>query len=85
MYNLITLNKEGKTFMKQVGRSRRKPKIGRSRRQFAGIIGNDTHKTFINTCKLLEVKNTNNACVLDQFGNLIGFTTYKDTSLPQFN
>jgi len=83
MYNLITLNREGKTFMK-VGRSRRKP-IGRSRRQFASIIGNDTHKTFINACKLLEVKNTNNACVLDQFGNLIAFTTYRDTSLPQFN
>ena len=62
MYELLTLNKEGKTFMK-VGRSRKRPKlsfpIGRSRRQFAGIIGNDTHKIFINTCKLLEVKNDN--------------------------
>ena len=58
---------------------------GRSRRQFAGVINEATHKTFIQACKSIEVKNMNNACVLDQFGNLIGFTVVKDTSLPQFS
>lgn len=93
MYELVTLNKEGKTFMKvtikQVGRSRKKPELsfpkGKSRRQFARIINDGTHKEFIKACKCIEIKLVNNACVLDNQGNLIAFTTCRDVSLPQFN
>ena len=89
MYELIMLNKEGKTFMKQVGRSRRKPALsfptGKSRRQFARIINDGTHKEFIKACRCIETKLVNNVCVLDNKGNLIGFTTCRDVSLPQFN
>ena len=42
----------------------------RSRRQFAGTISEDTHKTFINACKCIETKFVNNACILDNQGNL---------------
>lgn len=93
MYKL-TLNKEGKTTMetsiiRQVGRSRRRPElsfpIGRSRRQFARIINDGTHKEFIKACRSIETKLVNNACVLDNYGNLIAFTVARDISLPQFN
>ena len=51
MYELITLNKEGKTVMKQIGRSRRKPALsfpkGKSRRQFARIINDGTYKELL--------------------------------------
>ena len=93
MYELVTLTREGKTFMKtaikQVGRSRRRPELSfpkcKSRRQFARIINDGTHKEFIKACKCIETKFVNIACVLDNQGNLISFTTYRDISLPQFN
>lgn len=92
MYELTTVNEEGKTFMettiRQVGRSRRRPALsfpkGKSRRQFARIINDGTHREFIKACKCIETKLVNNACVLDNQGNLIAFTTCRDISLPQF-
>ena len=93
MYELMTLNKEGKTVMKtaikQVGRSRRRPELsfpkGKSRRQFARIINDGTYKEFVKACRCIETKLVNNACVLDNQGNLIAFTTCRDVSLPQFS
>ena len=99
MYQLTTLVLKGKTYMKVKckesdellsvkGRSRRKPisylKSGRSRRRWANIISKATNKTFLLTCNVYDKNNINSASVLDQNGHIIGFTEYKDTSLPQF-
>lgn len=69
---------------KLMGRSRKRKIFGKSRRQFASIINNGTHKEFIKACKCIGYKLVNNACVLDNQGKVIAFTTCRDVSLPQF-
>jgi len=67
------------------GRSRKRTNtrlLGRSRRQYPSI-SRDTYKTFIKACN--KYSNTNNATIIDAYGNIIGFSTFKDITLPTFN